>query len=291
MKAAGEGRPSVRRQCALTGVSRSTFDYQSVAESDLNLELMRQIDQIHLDHPVYGSPRIREALRRRGYPVNRKRVVRLMRKMGTEAIYQKPRTSLPGKGHRIFPYLLRDREIGRPDEVWCADITYVPMARGFMYLVAVMDWFSRYVLAWRLSNTMDAGFCVEALEGALRTAKRPPEIFNTDQGAQFTAESFVGQVLESGAAMSMDGRGRWLDNRFIERLWRSYKYEDVYLRAYETPRLLEAGTGKWFEHYNGSRPHQALGYQTPHEVYVSGGKIAVGVTGGATHPHLAIPPT
>ena len=291
MEAAGEDRPSVRRQCALTGVTRSTLSYQPAGESELNLELMRQIDRIHLEHPVYGSPRMTAVLRRRGFPVNEKRIARLMSKMGIEAIYPKPRTSTPAKGHRIYPYLLKDREIRRPDEVWCADITYVPMARGFMYLVAVMDWFSRYVLAWKLSNTMDASFCREALESALSCARQPPEIFNTDQGAQFTAESFVRIVEEAGTAVSMDGRGRWLDNRFIERLWRSYKYEDVYLRAYETPQRLEAGTGKWFEHYNGSRPHQALDYQTPHEVYVGGEKIAVGVTGGATHPHLAIPPT
>jgi putative transposase len=217
-------------------------------------------------------------------------VERLMDKMGIEAIWQKPRTSKPAKGHRIFPYLLKGRKIASPNEVWCADITYVPMACGFMYLVAVMDWFSRFVLAWQLSNTMDVGFCLEALESALRRAGGPPEIFNTDQGAQFTAEPFVQTVLGAGALVSMDGRGRWLDNRFIERLWRSYKYEDVYLRSYETPQVLETGTGKWFGHYNENRPHQALGYQTPYEVY-GGAKIAVGVTRGATHPHSAIPPT
>jgi putative transposase len=248
-------------------VARSTALYRAAPESALNLELMRQIDRIHLDQPVYGSPRMTAELRRHGWHVNRKRVSRLMRKMGIEAIYQKPRTSIPGKGHRVFPYLLRDREIRAPDEVWCADITYVPMACGFMYLVAVMDWFSRYVLAWRLSNTLDSAFCLDALTAALDSARESPQIFNTDQGAQFTAEAFVERVLGAGASMSMDGRGRWLDNRFIERLWRSYKYEDVYLRAYESPAELEAGTGNWFAHYNESRPHQALDYRTPREVY------------------------
>jgi putative transposase len=214
--------PSVRRQCQLAGVARSTVRYVPAPESALNLELMRQIDRIHLDQPVYGSPRMTAELRRLGWTVNRKRVSRLMRKMGIEAIYPKPRTSTPAKGHRVFPYLLRGREIRAPDEVWCADITYVPMACGFMYLVAVMDWFSRYVLAWRLSNTLDTAFCLEALDVALKTARKPPEIFNTDQGAQFTADAFVERVLGTGAAMSMDGRGRWLDNRFIERFWRSY---------------------------------------------------------------------
>ena len=265
------GGPSVRRQCRLAGVARSTVGYVPSPESALNLELMRQIDRIHLDQPVYGSPRMTAELRRRGWNVNRKRVSRLMRKMGIEAIYPKPRTSAPAKGHRIFPYLLRGREIRAPDEVWCADITYVPMACGFMYLVAVMDWFSRYVLAWRLSNTLDYAFCLEALDASLKTAQRPPEVFNTDQGAQFTAEVFVERVLGTGVAMSMDGRGRWLDNRFIERLWRSYKYEDVYLRAYQSPDELEAGTGKWFTHYNERRPHQTFGYQTPLEVYQRGG--------------------
>ena len=290
MEFSGKGRPSLRRQCVLLAVPHSTLYYHRAGESPLNLELMRQIDQIHLDHPVYGSPRITAELNRRGWQVNRKRVARLMNKMGIEAIWQKPRTSKQAKGHRIFPYLLRERKIKGPNEVWCADITYVPMACGFMYLVAVMDWFSRFVLAWKLSNTMDVAFCLEALESALRRSGGPPEIFNTDQGAQFTAEPFVQTVLGTGAALSMDGRGRWLDNRFIERLWRSYKYEDVYLRSYETPQLLEAGTAKWFAHYNENRPHQALGYLTPYEVY-GGAKIAVGLAYGATHPHSAIPPT
>ena len=251
----------------LLGVPRSTLYYEPEGECAENLELMRLIDQVHLDEPSFGSPRMTAVLRRLGREVNEKRVARLMREMGIEAIYQKPRTSVPAPGHKVYPYLLKGREIGAPDEVWCADITYIPMPAGFMYLVAVMDWYSRYVLSWELSNTPDTEFCLAAVGRALEGG-RPPQIFNTDQGSQFTAGAFTGQLLGAGVAVSMDGRGRFMDNIFIERLWRSYKYEDVYLHAYSTPPELEAGAARWFERYNTFRPHQALGYATPHSVYL-----------------------
>jgi len=243
------------------------LDYDPVPESDLNLALMRRIDELHLQLPFYGARRLTAQLNREGHVVNRKRVRRLMGLMGITAIYEKPRISAPNPEHKIYPYLLKYRAINAPNDVWCADITYVPMAHGFMYLVAVMDWFSRYVLAWELSNTMEADFCVNALDQAMEKAGRGPEIFNTDQGAQFTAGAFVEAVERGGAQMSMDGRGRWIDNRFIERLWRSYKYEDVYLHAYETPQRLGGGTDKWMTFYNEERVHQALDYRTPREVF------------------------
>ena len=259
-------QPSVRRQCELLGISRTAVYYEPRGEGAENLELMRLIDQIHLDDPCLGSPRITAVLRRAGWRVNTKRVARLMRVMGIEAIYQKPRTSRPSPGHRIFPYLLRGRDITSPDEVWCADITYVPMPCGFMYLVAVMDWYSRYVLSWELSNTMDTDFCLAALGRAL-AGGRKPGIFNTDQGSQFTSGAFTGRLLDSGIEVSMDGRGRFMDNIFIERLWRSYKYEEVYLHSHSTPAGLHDGSGRWFGRYNGYRPHQSLGYLTPGDVY------------------------
>ena len=230
---------------------------------------MRRLDELHLENPVYGSRRLRELLIREGLLVNRKRVVRLLQQMGVEAIYPRRSTSHPGLGHRIYPYLLRGREISGPDQVWCADITYVPMQQGFMYLVAVMDWWSRFVLAWELSNTLDAEFCARAFEKALEVGNQPPDIFNTDQGAQFTSEEFLDTVESAGVRVSMDGRGRWMDNRFIERLWRSVKHEDIYLRDYLDG--LEAGRGlaRWFGNYNERRPHQALGYATPAEYYRS----------------------
>jgi len=218
---------SVRHQCELLELCRSSYYYEPCPETEENLALMRQLDELHLEHPVYGSRKLTVLLRQAGLGINRKRVVRLLRLMGIEAIYAKPKLSVPALGHEIYPYLLRDLEVTGPDQVWCADITYVPMARGFMYLVAVMDWWSRYVLAWRLSNTMEAAFCVDAWEAALRVGRRAPLISNTDQGAQFTAAMFVDAVQSAGVEVSMDGRGRWLDNRFIERLWRSAKYEDI----------------------------------------------------------------
>jgi putative transposase len=258
---------SVRHQCELLDLCRSSYYYQCCPETEENLALMRRLDQLHLDHPVYGSRKLTVLLRREGLEINRKRVVRLLRLMGVEAIYAKPRTSQPGAGHQIYPYLLRDLEITGPDQVWCLDITYVPMARGFMYLVAVMDWWSRYVLGWRLSNTMEAAFCVDAWEAALRVGRQAPLISNTDQGSQFTSPLFIDAVESAGVNVSMDGRGRWLDNRFIERLWRSAKYEDIYLQDYGDGLAAGRGLGRWFDGYNQERPHQALGYATPAEVY------------------------
>jgi putative transposase len=259
----------MRCQCRLVGVARSSCYYQPASESALNLEIMKVIDQLHLEEPTYGRPRLTACLRRRGYEVNPKRVGRLMKLVGIEAIYPKPKTSCPAREHRVFPYLLRERTISRPDEVWSADITYIPMERGFMYLVAVMDWFSRYVLSWSISNTMDVGFCLEALENAASTALQMAEIFNTDQGSQFTSNDFVAAVQAREMLVSMDGQGRWVDNVFIERLWRSYKYEDVYLKSYADGYELQEGTARWFEKYNRQRPHQALDWRTPHEVYYS----------------------
>ena len=258
---------SVRHQCELLDLCRSSYYYEPCAESPENLALMRRLDELHLEHPVYGSRKLRVLLRQEGLEINRKRVVRLLRLMGIEAIYAKPRTSVPGPGHLIYPYLLAGLEVSGPNQVWCADITYVPMAMGFLYLVAVMDWWSRYVLAWRLSNTMDAVFCVDAWESALRKGRRAPLISNTDQGSQFTSPMFIDAVESAGVEVSMDGRGRWLDNRFIERLWRSVKYEDIYLQDYGGGLDAGRGLGRWFEQYNQERPHQALGYATPAEVY------------------------
>jgi putative transposase len=262
-----DAKVSVRHQCELLEVCRSTYYYLARPETQENLGLMRQLDQMHLEHPVYGSRKLTVLLRQQGWDLNRKRVRRLLRLMGIEAIYAKPRTSLPGPGHQIFPYLLRDLVVTGPDQVWCSDITYVPMAAGFMYLVAVMDWWSRCVLGWRLSNTMDAAFCVDAWELALRQGRQAPLISNTDQGSQFTSPVFIDAVQSAGVDVSMDGRKRWLDNRFIERLWRSVKYEDIYLQDYSGGLDAGRGLGKWFDSYNDERPHQALGYATPSEVY------------------------
>jgi putative transposase len=258
---------SVRRQCELLGVSRSRYYYQPCPESTQNLRLMRRLDELHLQHPVYGRPRLTALLQREGLRVNEKRVGRLMKVMDLEAIYCKPGTSQTQPGHEIYPYLLRHKAITGPDQVWCADITYIPMKHGFMYLMAVMDWWSRLVLAWELSNTLEAAFCVQAWQRALARGNHPPLISNTDQGAQFTSLDYVGAVEEAGVQVSMDGRGRWMDNRFIERLWRSLKYEDIYLRGYEHGLELRRGVGNWFGEYNECRPHQALGYATPAEVY------------------------
>jgi putative transposase len=256
---------SVRRQCELLGLSRSSLYYEPVGETSEDLRLMRRIDEQYTACPFYGSRRMTAWLEKQGEEVNRKRVQRLMRVMGLEAIYPKPRLSLTGQGHRIYPYLLRGVKITRPDQVWSTDITYVPMTSGFMYLAAVIDWYSRYVIAWKLSNTLDGSFCVARLEEALRGGK--PEIFNTDQGVQFTAAAFTGTLESAGVAVSMDGRGRALDNVFVERLWRSVKYEDIYIRGYEAVPELYRGLGRYFAFYNDERLHQSLNYQTPAAVY------------------------
>jgi putative transposase len=255
-----------KRRCELLDVARSTAYYRPEPLGEEDLALMRIIDEIHLQYPFYGSRRIRDEFQDQGRNVNRKRVQRLMRLMGLQALYPRRRTSQPGKGHKIYPYLLRDLVIDRPNQVWAADICYIPMAKGFMYLVAIMDWHSRRVLSWRLSNTLDTDFCLEALEEALRRFGRP-EIFNTDQGAQFTSEAFTGVLQNHGISISMDGKGRWVDNVFVERLWRSVKYEDVYLRAYETPAQLRRGLARYFDFYNARRRHSALDRRTPDAVY------------------------
>jgi putative transposase len=242
------------------GLPRSTRYYRPLGESAANLALMRRIDEQYLATPFYGSRRMSVML-----GVNRKRIQRLMRLMGIEAIYPKRRTTWPGGGHKIYPYLLRNLEILRPDHAWAADITYVPLRHGFLYLVAIMDWFSRYVLAWRLSNTLEGSFCIEALEEALTAAK--PEIFNSDQGSQFTAAAFTSRLEACGAAISMDGRGRAIDNVFVERLWRSVKYEEVYLRDYADGWEAEERLRSYFRFYSHERVHQALGYRTPADVY------------------------
>jgi putative transposase len=256
---------SIRRQCELLNLNRSTLYYQPAGESAENLQLMRLIDEQYLRTPFYGWPRMTATLRRAGHAVNHKRVQRLMNKMGLQAIYPKPKTSASGNGHKIYPYLLRHRELVRPNQVWSADITYVPMHQGFMYLVAIMDWFSRYVLAWQLSNTLDGYFCLDALQQALH--KGQPEIFNTDQGAQFTAHEFTASLESANIQISMDGRGRALDNIFIERLWRSVKYEDIYLKDYALVSELDAGLAHYFHFYNEQRPHQSLDSRTPAEVH------------------------
>jgi putative transposase len=262
----------VRRQCELLGLPRASYYYQPAGESKENLHLMRLIDQQYTARPFYGSRRIAAWLRQQGHQVNRKRVQRLLRLMGLEAIYPKPRLSVAGQGHRVYPYLLRGLAIERADQVWSADITYIPLEAGFMYLAAVIDWYSRLVIAWRLSNTLDGSFCLEMLEEAL--GKGHPEVFNTDQGVQFTAEAFVGRLLAAGVQVSMDGRGRCLDNVFVERLWRSVKYEDVYLKRYEAVPELACGLAGYFAFYNNERPHQALDYQTPAQVYRGGRQAA-----------------
>jgi putative transposase len=259
-------RLSVVRQCELVSIGRSGFYHRPVGETALNLELMRLIDVQFLQTPWYGSRQMARHLRREGYVVGRKRIRRLMAKMGLAPIYQRPRTTVPNPEHRVFPYLLRDLVIDRPNQVWCADITYLPMRRGFLYLVAVMDWATRKVLSWRVSNTMEAEFCLEVLEEAMARFGRPG-IFNTDQGSQFTSPRFTGLLQQAGVRVSMDGRGRWMDNVFIERLWRSLKYECVYLHAFETGSELRAGLSKWIGHYNARRPHSGLDGRTPDEAY------------------------
>ena len=248
---------SLRRQCRLLSISRSAFYYTPKGESPENLALMRRIDELFLRYPFYGSRQMVRQLRREGVTTGRHRVRRLMRLMGLEAIYQAPRTSVPHPAHRVYPYLLRNMTIDRPDQVWCADITYIPVQRGFLYLIAIMDWATRHVLAWRLSNTMDARFCIEALNEALAEYGQP-EIFNTDQGSQFTSAAFTGTLFAAGIAISMDGRGRWMDNVFIERLWRSLKYEDIYLKGYADGREARAGIGSWIVFYKRASQHPSV---------------------------------
>jgi putative transposase len=256
---------SIQRQCELLGLSRSSYYYQPVPESEENLRLMRRIDEHYLERPNKGSRTMTVWLNEHGEEVNRKRVRRLMRLMRLEAIYPKPRLSMPDRQHKVFPYLLRDMVIGGPDQVWSTDITYVPLKHGFMYLAAVIDWYSRYVISWRLSNTLDGAFCLEMLEEALSKGK--PEVFNTDQGVQFTAEVWTSRLEQAGVAVSMDGKGRWADNVFVERLWRTVKYEDIYLKGYEFVPELQAGLKAFFPYYNEQRYHQSLGYRTPAQVY------------------------
>jgi putative transposase len=256
---------SVRRQCELLDINRSSLYYSKADTDAQDLELMRMIDEQYLKTPFFGSRRITKMLNRAEYQVNRKRVRRLMRLMGLEAVYRKPRTSKPAPENKIYPYLLRGLTIDRPDQVWASDITYIPMRKGFLYLVAIIDWHSRFVLSWRLSNSMDTDFCTEALDDAL--VQSVPEIFNTDQGSQFTSENFTKILKQNQIAISMDGKGRFLDNIFVERLWRSLKYEEVYLKAYENIKEARASIAEWIRFYNFDRPHQALGYSTPWEVY------------------------
>jgi putative transposase len=259
---------SMRKQCDLLGVARSTVAYRSAAESAEDLRAKRLLDETYLIDPCLGSRRLVTILERdHGLPLNRKHVQRLRRELGQEAIFCRPRTSIPDHAHHKYPYLLRRLTIARPDEVWCADITYIPMPGGSAYLCAVMDWYSRKVLGWAVANTMDTGLCLAALNHALRTTGKIPDIFNTDQGCQFTSAEWTGRLLELGIKISMDGRGRWMDNVFIERLWRSVKYEEIYLHEHATIPVLEAGLERWFTRYNTWRPHEALGNRTPHEVY------------------------
>jgi len=264
-----EPGPSLSRQCQLLSLGRSSLYYAPKGESAETLALIRRIDELFLKYPFYGSRQMARQLRREGLAAGRHRVRRLMRLMGLEAIYRAPKTSRPHPEHRVYPYLLKGLAIERANQVWCADITYIPVRRGFLYLVAIMDWATRRVLAWRLSNTLDAGFCVEALQEALARYGRP-DIFNTDQGSQFTGSDFTGVLHAAKIAISMDGRGRWLDNVFIERLWRSLKYEAVYLHeladGFEAERLI----GEWFSFYNHGRPHSALAGRTPAEAYAAG---------------------
>jgi putative transposase len=257
-----KARLSVRRQCELLGIARSGVYRPPPAANDNDLALMRRIDELFIAWPFLGSRRMTATVRAEGHAVNRKRIRRLMRKMGIAALGPKPRLSKPLPGHKIYPYLLRGLAIERPNQVWCADITYIPIGRGFLYLVAIMDWASRAVLAWRLSNTMDVSFCTAALAEALARFGRP-DIFNTDQGSQFTSLAFTGVLMAAGVRISMDGRGRWMDNVFIERLWRSLKHEDIYLKGYADGREAKAGIASWMVFYNSQRPHQALGSRTP----------------------------
>ena len=257
---------SLSRQCRLLSIGRSSLYYEPKGESAETLALMRRIDDLFLKYPFYGARRMALHLRREGVRIGRRRAARLMRLMGLQAVYRAPRTSAPHPGHRVWPYLLRGLAIERPNHVWCADITYIPVSRGFLYLVAIMDWASRYVLAWRLSNTLDAGFCTDALEEAL-ARYGAPDIFNTDQGSQFTSMVFTGRLQDAGIRISMDGRGRFMDNIFIERLWRSLKYEAIYLHEIADGLTARRLIRDWVAFYNAERPHAALGARTPAEAY------------------------
>lgn len=262
----GNQKLSIARQCDLIGMSRSTWYYRARGESRENLDLMRVIDRLYLEMPWYGSRQMKRELVRMGYRVGRKRVGRLMRLMGLRSVAPRPFTSRRAPGHVVYPYLLGDIRITRPGQAWCADLTYIPMAHGFLYVVAIMDWHSRKVLSWRLSNTQDTAFCVEALQEAIERYGCPG-IFNTDQGSQFTSAAWTGELKQHGIRISMDGKGRWMDNVFIERLWRSMKYECVYLNAFRNFRDAEDHLEKWIGYYNDRRPHSALGDLTPGEVY------------------------
>ena len=268
----GHPQLSVRRQCDLLGLCRAGLYYVPAQETKENLALMRLIDEKYTACPFYGSRRWTAWLRGQGHEVNRKRVQRLMRLMALEAIYPRPNLSASDRQHKVYPYLLRGVSIDRPDQVWSADITYVPLSSGFMYLAAVIDWYSRYVIAWRLSNTLDGSFCLDMLDEALALGK--PQVFNTDQGVQFTAAAWTARLESAGVAVSMDGKGRCLDNVFVERLWRSVKYEDIYLKCYQAVPPLREGLKVYFPFYNDERPHQALGYRTPAEVYRQGRQAA-----------------
>jgi putative transposase len=263
----GHADISLRRQCELLGVNRSGLYYEPLGESEENLTLMRLLDEQYTRTPFYGSRKMVEWLDTQGFEVNRKRVTRLMALLGIEAIYPKPKLSQPGDSHKIYPYLLRGVGVDRVNQVWSTDITYIRMARGFVYLVAVMDWFSRYVLSWRLSLTLELDFCVDALKCALRRGR--PEIFNSDQGSQFTSEKFIGELAAREIAISMDGRGRCMDNIFVERLWRSLKYEEVYLKDYESVTEARAGIEQYFRFYNQERLHQSLQYRTPAAIWLA----------------------
>ena len=257
---------SITKQAEALGISRSSVYYLPRPVPAAELAVMRRMDELHLEFPFAGSRMLRDLLNQDGIKIGRRRVTTLMKRMGIEAIYRKPNTSKPAPGHKIYPYLLRGMVVDTPDKVWAMDITYVPMARGFLYLAAVVDWFSRRVLSWRLSITMEAGFCIEALEEAIARHGRP-EIFNTDQGAQFTGHDFTGVLNKAGIAISMDGKGAWRDNVFVERLWRSIKYEEIYLRAYDTVSEARASIGRYLTFYNGRRPHSSLDRRTPDQVY------------------------
>jgi putative transposase len=266
MLAPGHKRLAIVRQCERVSISRASFSRPPAGESHENLALMRLIDETFLECPFYGARQMARHLRRLGWSVGRKRVRRLMRKIGLSPIYQAPKTSEPHPQHKVYPYLLRHLAIDQPNQVWCADVTYIPMRRGFLYLVAIMDWASRKVLAWRLSNTMEADFCVAALEEAIARYGKPG-IFNTDQGSQFTSFAFTNTLKDAGIRISMDGCGRWMDNVFIERLWRSLKYECVFLNAFETGGDARSGIGRWIGFYNARRPHSSFDGRTPDEVY------------------------
>jgi putative transposase len=262
----GDHGLSIAKQAKALGISRGSVYYSPKAVSPADLATMRRVDELHLDFPFAGSRMLRDLLNREGIEVGRRHVATLMKRMGIAALYRKPNTSKPAPGHKIYPYLLRGVTVDRPDQAWAMDFTYVPMARGFVYLAAVVDWYSRRVLAWRLSITMEAAFCVEALEEALARHGKP-DVFNTDQGSQFTGQEFTGVLLRAGVAISMDGKGAWRDNVFVERLWRSVKYEEIYLKAYDTVGEARASIGRYLAFYNGRRPHSSLDRKTPDQAY------------------------